>query len=55
MIPPMCNDDDREFDQNDYEVSDNAVKVRNYSDDSSSYNFGGMIGTVNYDKFGNEC
>jgi hypothetical protein len=31
------------------------IKVDHYSDGSSAHHFGGPVGTVTYDKYGEEC
>ena len=36
-------------------ISGSEHEVTNYSDGSSTVNFGGMGGKVNYDRYGREC
>lgn len=61
---PMSSRPIREKDQyskNDKRTTNNddgtggKVSETNYSDGSSTVHFGGPVGDVNYDQYGNEC
>jgi hypothetical protein len=58
---PLCNHDKDDLDEDDYSQhtetlpSGSKVKVTRYKDGSATTHFGGPVGDVNTDEFGEEC